>query len=71
MTTRNLSLFHRVRPPLERGEGAPPLLLLLHGYGSHENDLLALAYYPDKRFLADSARAHVVLDQGVYAWLNL
>jgi phospholipase/carboxylesterase len=49
----------------------PPLLLLLHGYGSNEADLFGLAPYTDRRFLVVSARAPYVLDAGSYAWFNL
>ena len=49
-------LAHRVvapRAPAER----PPLLLLLHGIGADEEDLLPLAERLDPRFLVVSARA--------------
>jgi phospholipase/carboxylesterase len=49
-------LVHRVvapRAPSER----PPLLVLLHGIGADEEDLLPLAPFLDPRFLVVSARA--------------
>lgn len=71
MNQTGLSLFHRVKPPVEEAEGRPPLLLLLHGYGSNEEDLFGLAPYLDKRFLIISARAPLTLEYGMYAWCNL
>ncbi len=57
-------------PPRETSDGLPPLLLLLHGYGSNEYDLIGLADYLDPRFHIVSARA--ILDIGFgYAWYHL
>ncbi len=56
MTLADLSLTHLVRPPTQPSE-APPLLLLLHGVGSNERDLFALAPQLDERFLVLSVRA--------------
>lgn len=50
---------------------APPLLLLLHGVGSHEGDLIGLAPYLDPRFHIVSARAPNVLAPGAYAWFHV
>lgn len=49
----------------------PPLLLLLHGYGSNEHDLMGLAPYLDPRFYIVSARAIYDLGFGGYAWYHL
>jgi len=49
----------------------PPLLLLLHGLGSNEQDLISLAPYLDKRFLIVSLRAPIVLQAGAYSWFNI
>ncbi|HLI05010.1 MAG TPA: phospholipase [Ktedonobacteraceae bacterium] len=65
-----LSLVHLVREPLVKEE-QPPLLLLLHGVGSNEEDLYGLAPYLDKRFLIVSARAPITLAPGSYAWSEL
>ena len=70
METKNLSLVHLVRQP-QVEEKAPPLLLLLHGVGSHEYDLFGLAPYLDKRFLIISARASNTLQPGSYAWFEV
>ncbi|NQX15270.1 alpha/beta hydrolase [Rathayibacter sp. VKM Ac-2857] len=48
-----------------------PLLVLLHGYGSHEGDLFSLgAYLPLEPVLA-SLRAPLALDGGANAWWPL
>jgi len=60
-----------VREPGRGGQTAPPLLLLLHGVGSNEEDLFGLAPYLDERFLVVSARAPVTLDYGGYGWFRI
>ncbi len=57
------------RPPIEAGPA--PLLLMLHGFGSHERDLFELADLIDDRFHIVSARAPIVLPWGGYAWYEL
>jgi phospholipase/carboxylesterase len=69
--TPALSLHHLAQQPRRRSEGAPPLLILLHGYGSNEQDLFGLAPYVDPRFLVISARAPHILMPGGYAWFEL
>jgi len=49
-------LVHRTLAPRTPSE-RPPLLLLLHGIGTDEEDLLPLAPFFDPRFLVVSARA--------------
>jgi phospholipase/carboxylesterase len=49
-------LVHRVVAPRSPSE-RPPLLVLLHGIGANEEDLLPLAPFLDPRFLVVSARA--------------
>ncbi len=69
-----LSLTHLVREPGPDSISstlAPPLLLLLHGIGSNEEDLFGLAPYLDERFLVVSARAPISLGPGAYGWFNI
>src|SRR3972149_8907002 len=66
----HLSLVHRVRAPQD-GADQPPLLLLLHGVGSHEEDLMGLAPSLDPRSLIVSARGPVTLTPGMYAWFQV
>ncbi len=65
-----LALFCLERPP-EQASGKPPLLILLHGVGSNEQDLFELAPYLDPRFLVLSARAPIQLSPGSYAWFHV
>lgn len=69
-STPTLSLPHLARRPAQAQE-APPLLVLLHGYGSNEQDLFGLAPYLDERLLIVSARAPLTLMPGGYAWFHL
>lgn len=70
MSDQNLLLTHLVRKPGEASE-KPPLLLLLHGYGSNEHDLFSFAPYLDPRFLIVSARGPVMMMPGMCAWFNI
>jgi phospholipase/carboxylesterase len=67
----SLSLTHLIQPPRQPHAGQPPLLILLHGYGSNEHDLFGLAPYLDARFQIVSARAPHMLMPGGYAWFEL
>ena len=60
-----------MREPGRGGPAAPPLLLLLHGIGSNEEDLFGLTPYLDERFVVVSARAPVTLDYGGYGWFRI
>lgn len=71
MRSRQLALIHLTQQPRQRGEDRPPLLILLHGYGSNEADLFGLAPYLDPRFLIVSARAPYTLMHGSYAWFEI
>tara|TARA_Y100000588_G_C13959738_1_gene798186 strand:- start:11 stop:679 length:669 start_codon:yes stop_codon:yes gene_type:complete len=60
-------IVHSQTAPRQDG----PLLVLLHGYGSNEQDLVGLAPYLDSRFLCVSMRAPYALDFGGYAWFHI
>ena len=60
-----------VRQPKSKTQGNPPLLLLLHGYGSHENDLFAFADALHPRLLVVSLRAPHALPMMGYAWYSI
>ena len=63
----DLSLYHLVREPKIKQE-KNPLLLLLHGYGSNEEDLFSFAaQLPDEYFIV-SARAPYSLPPYGNAW---
>jgi phospholipase/carboxylesterase len=63
----NLSLEYLVREPKIKLD-KNPLLLLLHGYGSNEEDLFSFATeLPDEYYIV-SARAPYNMQYGAYAW---
>ncbi len=65
-----LSLEYVIRPPKTPAEN-PPLLILLHGYGSNEQDLFSFASeLPDELFIV-SARAPMTLGPGSYSWYTI
>ncbi|WP_340063076.1 alpha/beta hydrolase [Ascidiimonas aurantiaca] len=67
MQAKDLSLTHTIRSPKTASENAPALILL-HGYGSNEEDLFSFAsYLPDKLFII-SVRAPYELMPSGYAW---
>ena len=67
-TPKPLSLVHLVRAPAISGDGPAPLLVLLHGVGSNERDLLDLADYLDGRFFVISVRAPNALGTDAFGW---
>ena len=78
MSTATLNLFHLVRQPeLPEPSGStpdrtpPPLLILLHGLRSNEEDLFELRSYLDERFLILSLRAPLELGPDQYAWYHV
>lgn len=49
----------------------PPLLIMLHGYGSNEADLFSFANALNNRFVVVSARAPRALGFGGFAWYDI
>jgi phospholipase/carboxylesterase len=70
MQKKDLSLIHEIMPPQNPTEKAP-LLLMLHGFGSHENDLFGMAQMLNKEFFIVSARAPLTLGFGGFAWYEI
>jgi phospholipase/carboxylesterase len=66
MTTKDLSLTHLVRPSSLTKNA--PLLLLLHGYGSDENDLFSFANELPEEYIIVSAKAPYSLQPYGNAW---
>lgn len=65
------TLFHRVLPP-RKATASNPALILLHGRGADEEDLLGLAPYLDERFLMIAARAPYPFQfGGGYTWYDV
>jgi phospholipase/carboxylesterase len=63
----SLTLHHRVREPKIKKD-KNPLLLLLHGYGSNEEDLFSFASELPEEYFVVSARAPHDMSYGSYAW---
>lgn len=65
----NTTLTYSVKPPSLKSE-KPPVLILLHGYGSNEEDLFAFGSRLDSRMLTFSLRAPLPKDAG-YCWFPI
>ena len=63
-----LTVIHQA--PRKPGPGKPPLLVLLHGFGASEKDLLPMAARLDPHFAVASPRAPYQIREGMYSWLN-
>ncbi|WP_166382956.1 MULTISPECIES: alpha/beta hydrolase [unclassified Polaribacter] len=61
------NLNYLVRQPKTPTEN-PPLLILLHGYGSNEQDLFSFAEELPDNLLIVSAQAPYTMGSGAYAW---
>lgn len=64
------SLEHLVRSP-KTTQSKPPLLIMLHGYGSNEEDLFSFAEELPDELLIVSARAPLSLGFGSHAWYTI
>tara|TARA_R110002072_G_scaffold199405_6_gene357068 strand:- start:8924 stop:9583 length:660 start_codon:yes stop_codon:yes gene_type:complete len=67
MNNQDLSLFHITRPPKNNASKAP-LLIMLHGYGSDENDLFSFASELPEELFIISARAPFAMQPYGNAW---
>nr|AOE08409.1 serine esterase, peptidase S9 family [uncultured bacterium] len=66
-----LSLEHLIQRPKDAGSGKAPLILLLHGYGSNEEDLFSFApELPDHYFVV-SAKAPRPMQPSGNAWYTI
>jgi len=70
MDTKQSSLHYEIRQPKIPIEH-PPLLILLHGYGSNEMDLFSFADELPDELLIISARAPKTLGFHSYAWYSI
>lgn len=66
----SLPLAYRLQPRQGR-PGKVPVLVMLHGIGSHEGDLLQLAPYLDPRLAVISLRAPLPWGAGGFAWFEM
>jgi phospholipase/carboxylesterase len=65
------TLVNKVILPDSNSPGPHPTLILLHGRGADENDLLGLAQYLDARLLIIAVRAPFDFEYGGYTWYDL
>jgi len=56
--------------PRKPAPGKPPLLVLLHGFGANEQDLLPIAARLDPRVAVASPRGPYQVRPGSYSWVN-
>ncbi len=68
-------LSYEIDPPSIPVQGPATTLLMLHGYGSHERDLLPIGHMLDPTLRVVSARAPIDLSPfgmfGGYAWFHI
>lgn len=69
-TAREVPLEYKIREAKVKSEH-PPVLFLLHGYGSNKDDLFPLAAGIDDRFLIVSVQGAYHLADNSYAWYSL
>lgn len=65
-----MSLHHLVRKASALS-ARPPVLILLHGVGSNERSMAAMASAFDARFVVVSARSPIALGPDAYAWFHV
>jgi phospholipase/carboxylesterase len=71
MKTDTLSLYHIIREPKIKTSEKAPLVIMLHGYGSNEEDLFSFANeLPDELFII-SARAPYPMQPSGHAWFAI
>ena len=63
-----LTVVHQA--PRKPAPGKPPLLVLLHGFGANEQDLLPVAAQLDPRLAVASLRGPYQIRPGSYSWVN-
>ncbi len=64
-------MHYVTRRPSEPSADKAPTIIILHGYGADEQDLLSVASYFPKELQIISLQAPIQLDWGGYAWYNL
>jgi phospholipase/carboxylesterase len=63
-------MVYTTRRPHEQAKN-PPTIIVLHGFGADEYDLLPIASHLDPSLLVISIQAPIELHWGGYAWYNL
>ena len=68
---KSLSLEHIIQKPTTPSEDKTPLLLLLHGYGSNEEDLFSFAPELPENYFIISAKAPIEMQPYGNAWYHI
>jgi len=71
MPSSNISLKHLTRQPRSDQPGKPPVVILLHGWGSNEADLMGLAEFIDDSYFVISLRAPLEMGPNAFGWFIL
>jgi phospholipase/carboxylesterase len=71
MALMQTTLEHRVLMPEQPGSGKNPLLVMLHGRGADEEDLIDVARFYDPRLLVVSPRAPFAFPHGGFTWYDV
>jgi phospholipase/carboxylesterase len=66
----DLSLSYLVREPSVKTAN-PPVIILLHGYGSNEADLFGLQSQLPANFIVISARAPITMSENSFQWFRM
>ncbi len=67
----NSTLRHVALPPRGPSRSRPPLLVLLHGRGADEHDLIPITHYLDPRFFLLTVRAPLKFAYGGQTWFEI
>lgn len=70
MTSPSIPLQYKIKHSSSPKE-KKPCLILLHGYGSNEDDLFSFAQHLPNQYTVLSFRAPINLGMGGYAWSNI
>jgi len=70
MEKQTLHLEHNYRPAKNPSEN-PPAIIMLHGFGSDENDLFSFAGELPDKYAIISLKAPIRLEPYGYAWYNI
>lgn len=71
ITPAQSSLIHKLVPPSTDQPSPYPTLILLHGRGTNEDDLLGLVPYLDPRLFVISVRAPFAFPFGGWTWYEI
>jgi len=69
-TAQDKLVYKVVSPAVTTGT-PPPMLVLLHGWGSDETDLIGLSNALPRNFIVVSVRAPYIRPEGGFAWYQL